>query len=69
MLICVKINRNINNGVYRAGFATSQEAYDVAVRDVFNALDKVNMSRMSHQVALSMKSVSVVDGLSMITLQ
>lgn len=32
---------NINNGVYRAGFATSQEAYDVAVRDVFNALDKV----------------------------
>ena len=34
--------RNINNGVYRAGFATSQEAYDVAVRDVFNALDKVN---------------------------
>lgn len=35
------ICRNINNGVYRAGFATSQEAYDVAVRDVFNALDKV----------------------------
>ncbi|CAH3044061.1 unnamed protein product [Porites evermanni] len=32
---------NINNGVYRAGFATSQEAYDVAVKDVFNALDKV----------------------------
>lgn len=32
---------NINNGVYRAGFATSQEAYDAAVRDVFNALDKV----------------------------
>ena len=35
------VNRELNNGVYRAGFATSQEAYDVAVRDVFNALDKV----------------------------
>ncbi|KAL9956362.1 hypothetical protein ACROYT_G037828 [Oculina patagonica] len=32
---------NINNGVYRAGFATTQEAYDVAVKDLFNALDKV----------------------------
>ncbi|MEH6579329.1 MAG: glutathione S-transferase family protein [Amphritea sp.] len=30
---------NINNGVYRAGFATTQEAYDEAVSDVFNALD------------------------------
>ena len=34
-------SRNINNGVYRSGFATSQEAYDAAVKDVFNALDKV----------------------------
>jgi putative glutathione S-transferase len=30
---------SINNGVYRAGFATSQAAYDEAVRDVFDALD------------------------------
>ena len=29
----------INNGVYRAGFADSQEAYDEAVADVFDALD------------------------------
>jgi putative glutathione S-transferase len=29
----------INNGVYRAGFATTQEAYDEAVREVFDALD------------------------------
>jgi len=32
---------NINNGVYRAGFATTQEAYQQAVSDVFEALEKV----------------------------
>ena len=29
----------INNGVYRAGFATSQTAYEAAFDDVFNELD------------------------------
>ena len=29
----------INNGVYRAGFATSQAAYDAAIDDLFAALD------------------------------
>ncbi|MFB6312320.1 MAG: glutathione S-transferase C-terminal domain-containing protein, partial [Salinirussus sp.] len=32
----------INNGVYRAGFAASQAAYDEAVTDVFDALDHWN---------------------------
>ncbi|XP_055954734.1 glutathionyl-hydroquinone reductase YqjG-like [Patella vulgata] len=32
----------ISNGVYRSGFAKSQEAYDPAVVDVFNGLDKVD---------------------------
>jgi putative glutathione S-transferase len=35
------IYNDINNGVYRAGFATSQEAYERAVHDVFHALDRV----------------------------
>lgn len=33
------VYRDLNNGVYRAGFAASQEAYDGAVSDVFNRLD------------------------------
>ncbi|KAK8650757.1 hypothetical protein V6N13_140383 [Hibiscus sabdariffa] len=32
---------NVNNGVYRCGFAQSQEAYDVAANGLFNTLDKM----------------------------
>nr|KYP74131.1 Uncharacterized protein yqjG [Cajanus cajan] len=32
---------NVNNGVYRCGFAQSQEAYDRAVNDLFCTLDKL----------------------------
>ncbi len=32
---------NINNGVYRAGFATTQAAYDEAYLDIFNALENL----------------------------
>lgn len=32
---------SLNNGVYRAGFATTQIAYDEAFRDVFRTLDEL----------------------------
>ncbi|WP_462180629.1 glutathione S-transferase family protein [Pseudoalteromonas gelatinilytica] len=35
------VYHNINNGVYRAGFATTQEAYSEAFDNLFAALDKI----------------------------
>ncbi|HXI69958.1 MAG TPA: glutathione S-transferase family protein [Verrucomicrobiae bacterium] len=35
------IYENVNNGVYQAGFATTQTAYEKAVRAVFAALDQL----------------------------
>jgi putative glutathione S-transferase len=39
---------NINNGVYRAGFATSQEAYEEAARGIFAAFDEIEQ-RLARQ--------------------
>ncbi len=40
---------NINNGVYRAGFATTQDAYEEAARAVFAALDDIETSLAKHR--------------------
>ena len=40
------IYENVNNGVYRAGFATRQRPYELACRRVFEALDELE-SRLS----------------------
>ena len=39
---------NVNNGVYRAGFATTQEAYLEAYDQLFEALDRIE-ERLSRQ--------------------
>ncbi|MFC4532436.1 glutathione S-transferase family protein [Sphaerisporangium dianthi] len=36
-----RVYATVNNGVYRCGFATSQEAYDEAVRALFATLDEL----------------------------
>jgi glutathionyl-hydroquinone reductase len=36
------VYENINNGVYRCGFATSQSAYDEAFATLFAALDRID---------------------------
>ena len=36
-----RIYETINNGVYRAGFATTQEAYEAAFHELFDSLDWV----------------------------
>lgn len=38
--VVTAIYEPVNNGVYRAGFATSQAAYDEAIDDLFGALDR-----------------------------
>lgn len=37
------IFRNVNNGVYRAGFATTQQAYDEAYETLFAELDRLEV--------------------------
>jgi len=32
---------NVNNGVYKCGFATTQEAYEKAIKPLFDSLDKI----------------------------
>jgi glutathionyl-hydroquinone reductase len=37
--VAEKVFRDVNNGVYKAGFATTQEAYEEAYRALFSRLD------------------------------
>jgi putative glutathione S-transferase len=43
------IYENVNDGVYRAGFATSQRVYEQAVRRLFDALDKLDARLQSRR--------------------
>lgn len=54
------IYSTINNGVYRAGFATSQEAYEEAVISLFDALDTLEQ-RLSQQRYLVGDTITEAD--------
>ncbi len=43
---------NINNGVYKCGFATSQEAYEEAFENLFKSLDQLEKILSSNQYLL-----------------
>ncbi len=51
---------NINNGVYRAGFATTQQAYDEAVSELFAALDQLEQ-RLDSRRYLTGPSITEAD--------
>ena len=54
------IYENINNGVYRAGFATTQEAYEEAFRALFAALDEIEQ-RLSRRRYLAGAEITEAD--------
>jgi len=39
--LCSFLHDNVNNGVYKAGFATRQRPYEIACRRLFEALDQL----------------------------
>lgn len=43
------VYRTVNNGVYRAGFATTQEAYEEAFLSLFGALDEIEARLSQHR--------------------
>ncbi len=51
---------NINNGVYRSGFARTQEAYEAAYDAVFGALDEIE-ARLSRQRYLVGRQITEAD--------
>lgn len=50
----------VNNGVYKAGFATTQEAYNGAVQELFEALDGLE-ARLSRQRYLTGDRITEAD--------
>ncbi|TLP45028.1 glutathione S-transferase family protein [Cohaesibacter sp. CAU 1516] len=63
----VEIYDKLNNGVYRAGFASSQQSYDEAVSDVFGILDRLE-SRLEGQDYLIGNQLTETDIRTFVTL-
>ncbi|MCL4128904.1 UNVERIFIED_CONTAM: hypothetical protein GTU68_063848 [Idotea baltica] len=55
-----RIYDTVNNGVYKSGFATTQEAYDEAVVPLFDTLDFLE-ERLSRQRYLTGNSITEAD--------
>jgi len=54
------IYSNINNGVYKCGFAANQEVYESEVANLFNALDKIEL-RLAGRTYLVGDRLSLAD--------
>ncbi len=54
------VYRDVNNGVYRAGFATDQAEYEAAYRDVFRRLDQLS-ERLADQRYLVGDTITEAD--------
>lgn len=54
------VYRDVNNGVYRTGFATSQEAYEDAYHRLFDRLDWLS-DRLAHQRYLVGDTITEAD--------
>ncbi len=55
-----RVYDTVNNGVYRAGFATTQDAYDDAVHALFDSLDWLE-ERLAHQRYLAGDRITEAD--------
>jgi putative glutathione S-transferase len=62
-----RLYEGFNNGVYRAGFATTQRAYERAVRDVFGSLDFIE-DRLEDQDFLVGDRITEADVRAFVTL-
>jgi glutathionyl-hydroquinone reductase len=51
------IYENVNNGVYKAGFATAQECYEKAARRLFEALDQLEARLATRRYLFGDRSV------------
>jgi glutathionyl-hydroquinone reductase len=58
--INAKVYDNVNNGVYKSGFATSQEAYEEAVSALFETLDELE-ERLTRQHYLAGDRITEAD--------
>ncbi len=62
-----EVYNNINNGVYRCGFASSQTAYEHAYQDLFNSLENMEL-RLSQHAYLTGDVITEADWRLFVTL-